>query len=158
MPTVHPVPEGFRTLTPHLVCADAAAAMDFYARAFGAVEVSRLPAPNGKVMHGSMRIGDSMLMLVDETPAWGTLGPLALKGSPVTIHVYVDDVDAAFARAVGAGATAKMPVTDMFWGDRYGMVTDPYGHLWSMATHVRDVTMDDMQQGMREMAGPGDKP
>ena len=147
---VQAIPQDMHTLTPHLVCAGAADAIAFYANAFGAVELGRLPAPGGKLMHAMMRIGDSPVMLVDEFPEWGCLGPNALKGSSVTLHLYVEDVDSAFARAIDAGGTAKMPVADMFWGDRYGIVTDPFGHNWSIATHIRDVTPEQMQAAMRE--------
>ena len=149
--TVRPVPEGMHSLTPHLVCADAAGAIDFYVRAFGATELARLPAPNGKLMHALVRIGDSMLMLVDEVPEWGSLGPKALKGSPVTIHLYVEDVDAVVARAVAAGARLTMPVTDMFWGDRYGQLEDPSGHRWSVATHTRDLTPEQVKEAFASM-------
>jgi uncharacterized glyoxalase superfamily protein PhnB len=142
------------TVTPHLICANAAEAIEFYKKAFGASETSRLPAPNGKLMHASIRIGDSTIMLVDEMPEWGALGPKALKGSPVTIHLYVDDVDAFMARAVAAGAKNTMPVQDMFWGDRYGQIEDPCGHRWSVATHVRDVSAAEMQQAMQKMGKP----
>ena len=148
---VKPVPDGMRTITPHLVCDGAAQAIDFYVKAFGAVELSRLPGPGGKLMHAMVRIGDSMLMLVDEFPEMGAKGPKALDGSPVTIHLYVEDVDAAFARAVAAGATVRMPLADMFWGDRYGQVQDPFGHLWSMATHQRDMTPEQMAAEMGTM-------
>ena len=150
---VKPIPEGMHTLTPHLVCDGAADAIEFYKKAFGAVEEARLPGPNGKLMHAMVRIGDSALMLVDETPAWGTLGPKTLKGSPVTIHLYVENVDAAVEKAVAAGAKVTMPVADMFWGDRYGQLEDPFGHHWSMATHVRDVTPEEIQKAMAEMGG-----
>ena len=140
-----PIPEGMHSLTPHLVCRDANAAMDFYAKAFGAVDCGRLPGSNGTLMHGMMKIGDSSLMLVDEMPEWGSLGPQALNGSPVTLHLYVEDVDAAFARALAAGARETMPVADMFWGDRYGQLVDPYGHRWSLATHVRDMTPEQIR-------------
>jgi uncharacterized glyoxalase superfamily protein PhnB len=149
--SVKPIPEGMHTVTPHLICAGAAEAIEFYKKAFGAAETSRLPAPNGKLMHASIRIGDSTIMLVDEMPEWGALGPKALKGSPVTIHLYVDDVDAFTARAVAAGAKLTMPVQDMFWGDRYGQLEDPCGHRWSVATHVRDVSAAEMQQAMQKM-------
>ncbi len=139
------------TVTPHLVSAGAAKAIDFYVEAFGAVEGGRLPRPDGRLMHAQLRIGDSTVMLVDEMPEWGALGPIALKGSPVTIHLYVQDADAAFARAVAAGAEATMPVTDMFWGDRYGQVRDPFGHKWSIATHKRDVSPHEMQEAMQKM-------
>ena len=152
---VRPVPEGMHTLTPHIVCADASAAIDFYVQAFGAVEVSRLPGRGGKLMHGAVRIGDSMLMLTDEFPEWGSLGPLALEGSPVVLHLYVPDVDASIEQAVAAGCRVTMPVADMFWGDRYGQVVDPFGHRWSIATHTRDLSPDDIQQAMAQMGSGG---
>lgn len=148
----NPIPEGMHTVTPHLICAGAGDAIDFYKKAFGATETSRMPGPGGKLMHASIRIGDSAVMLVDEMPEWGSLGPKALKGSPVVIHLYVDDVDAFTARAVAAGAKVTMPVADMFWGDRYGQIEDPFGHRWSVATHVRDVSPADMQQAMQNMS------
>ncbi len=147
-----PIPEGMHSVTPHLICAGAAAAIDFYKQAFGASEVGRLAGPRGKIMHAALRIGDSALMLVDEMPEWGALGPKSLKGSPVTIHLYVPDVDAFVARAVKAGAKVTMPVADQFWGDRYGKIEDPFGHHWSVATHVRDVSREDMEQAMEKMA------
>jgi PhnB protein len=143
-----PIPDGMHTLIPHLVCANAAAAIEFYKKAFGAVEEFRLPGPGGKLMHARLRIGSSALMLVDEWPEMGALGPKALKGSAVTIHFYVNDVDAAVARAVAAGAVAMMPVADMFWGDRYGQLRDPFGHLWSLATHLRDLSPEEIAQNM----------
>jgi uncharacterized glyoxalase superfamily protein PhnB len=139
------------SVTPHLVCAGAADAIEFYKKAFGAVEMARLPGPDGKIMHAMIRIGDSAVMLVDESPGWGMLGPKALKGSPVTIHLYVEDADALAARAVKAGARITMPLEDMFWGDRYGTLVDPFGHRWSVGTHIRDVTMEEMQQAMKTM-------
>jgi uncharacterized glyoxalase superfamily protein PhnB len=150
--SVNPIPEGMHTVTPHLVCAGAGAAIDFYKKAFGATETARMPGPGGKLMHASIRIGDSAVMLVDEMPEWGSLGPKALKGSPVVIHLYVADVDAFTARAVAAGAKVTMPVADMFWGDRYGQLEDPFGHRWSVATHVRDVSAADMQRAMQNMS------
>jgi PhnB protein len=146
---VKPVPEGFHSLTPHLVYAGASDAIDFLKRAFGAVELSRLAGEGGKIMNAQLRIGDSMLMLVDEFPQWGSFGPKALKGTPVTVHLFVEDVDAVVAQAVAAGATLKMPVADMFWGDRYGLVEDPFGHHWSVATHQRDLTPAQIAEGMR---------
>jgi PhnB protein len=137
---VKPIPDGFRSVTPHLVCAGAAAAIEFYQAAFGAVELARMATPSGKLMHAAVRIGDSIVMLVDEFPEWGSLGPKALQGTPVTIHLFVPAVDAFAARAVAAGAKVIMPVQDMFWGDRYGLLEDPFGHRWSVATHVRDLT------------------
>jgi uncharacterized glyoxalase superfamily protein PhnB len=147
-----PIPEGMHSLTPHLICNDAAAAIEFYKKAFSAVELVRLPGSQGKLMHAAVRIGDSTLMLVDEAPDWNMLGPKALKGSPVTIHLYVPDVDATVAQAVAAGAKVTMPVADMFWGDRYGALEDPFGHRWSVATHTRDTTPEEMKEAMAKMA------
>ncbi len=152
MPQVKPVPEGMHTVTPHLVCAGAAEAIEFYKKAFGATEVGRLPGPNGKLMHAMLHIGDSALMLVDEMRDCNALGPKALKGSPVTIHLYVEDVDACIERAVAAGAKITMPVQDMFWGDRYGRLEDPLGHQWSVATHKRDVSPEEMKQAIAAVA------
>ena len=150
---VKPIPDGMHSLTPHLICAGAADAIEFYKRAFNAVDLARLPGPDGKLMHAAVRIGDSTLMLVDENPQWGALGPKALKGSPVTIHLYVGDVDATVAQAVAAGAKITMPVADMFWGDRYGQLEDPFGHRWSVATHMRDLSAEEIKQGMAKMGG-----
>ena len=145
------IPEGMHSITPHLVCAGAAKALDFYQKAFGATEVGRLPGPDGRLMHAAMKIGDSTVMLADEMPEWGSLGPKALKGSPVTIHIYVEDVDALVARAEKAGAKVTMPVAEQFWGDRYGKLEDPFGHHWSVATHVRDVAPEEMKKAMASM-------
>jgi len=153
MTKVKPIPDGMHSVTPHLICAGAAAAIEFYKKAFNAVEGGRLPGPQGRIMHAMIRIEGSAVMLVDEMPEWGALGPKSLKGSPVTIHLYVEDVDAFVARAVGAGAKITMPLDDMFWGDRYCKLEDPFGHHWSVATHKRDVSPDDMQQAMRKMDG-----
>ena len=147
--TVNPIPPGMHTITPHLVCKDAAAAIEFYKEAFGAVEEMRLPGPDGKLMHAMLRIGDSKLMLVDEFPDMHVRGPQALGGSPVTIHLSVTDADAAFRRATAAGASVRMPVTDMFWGARYGLVQDPSGHLWSIATQVRNLTPEQIVEAMK---------
>lgn len=144
MTSVSPVPADMRSITPHLVCAGAARAIEFYARAFAAVELFRMPGPDGRLYHAQLRIGDSTVMIADEMRDYGSLGPLALNGSPVTLHLYVEDVDAAVARAVAAGARITMPVADMFWGDRYGRLEDPFGHQWSVATRIRDMTPDEM--------------
>ena len=149
--SVKPIPEGMHSLTPHLVCAGAADAIEFYKKAFGAIETSRMPGPQGRLMHAAVRIGDSTLMLVDEMPEWGSLGPKALKGSPVTVHLYVEDVDATVAKAVAAGAKVTMPVAEMFWGDRYGQLEDPFGHRWSVGTHTRDLTPAQISEGMQKM-------
>jgi PhnB protein len=155
---VKPIPDGMHSLTPYLICDGAAAAIDFYIKAFNAVEMFRLPGPGGKIMNAMIRIGDSPLMLNDEFPEWGAVGPKVLKGSPVTIHMYVKDVDAAFAQAVAAGAKATMPVADMFWGDRYGVLEDPFGHKWSIATHTHDLSHEQIQQNMQNMGNPECKP
>jgi PhnB protein len=148
---VKPIPEGMHSLTPHIVCAGAADAIEFYKKAFNAKEEGRVPTPDGKLMHAMVRIGDSPLMLVDEMPQWGLLGPKSLKGSPVTIHLYVENVDATVAQAVKAGAKVTMPVEEAFWGDRYGQVEDPFGHKWSVATHTRDLTQEQILEGMKSM-------
>ena len=150
-PTVKPIPEGMHSLTPHLVCAGAADAIEFYKAAFNAVESGRLAGPGGKLIHAALRIGDSALMLVDENLGWGALGPKTLKGSPVTIHLFVEDVDAAVAQAVAAGAKVTMPVADMFCGDRYGQLEDPFGHHWSVATHTRDLSFEQIREAMSAM-------
>ena len=146
------IPQGMHSVTPHLVCAGAAKALDFYSKAFGATELGRLPGPDGRLMHAAMKIGDSTVMLVDEMPEWGSLGPKALKGTPVTIHLYVEDADAFVERAAKAGAKVTMPVAEQFWGDRYGKVEDPFGHHWSVATHVRDVSPEEMKKAMQQMS------
>jgi len=138
------------TVTPHIVCAGAANAIEFYKKAFGATEMMRMPGADGRLMHGCVKIGDSMVFLVDEMPEWGALGPKARKGTSVTIHLQVEDVDAVVKQAVDAGATVVMPVADMFWGDRYGQVEDPFGHRWSVATHIRDMTPDQMREEMNK--------
>lgn len=156
-PAVKPIPDGMHSVTPHLVCAGAADAIDFYVKAFNAVELAKLPGPDGKLWHGLIRIGDSMVMLVDEFPDYGSLGPKARKGTSVTMHLYVEDADAAFKQAIETGATVKMPLENMFWGDRYGLLEDPFGHSWSIATHIQDLTPEEIgkaaQQAMNN--GPG---
>ena len=148
-----PIPEGMHTVTPHLVCASAADALEFYKKAFDAEELSRIPGPRGKLVHAQIRIGDSVVMLVDEFPEWNSLGPKALKGTPVILHLYVEDVDAFLEHAVEAGAKVTMPVADMFWGDRYGQMEDPFGHRWSVATHIREVTTEELLQGAKTACG-----
>jgi uncharacterized glyoxalase superfamily protein PhnB len=145
MNAVKPIPAGYHALTPHLKIRGVAEAMEFYKKAFGAKEVLALRQPGGTlVMHGEMTIGDSYLMLSDENPAWGCLSPLSLGGTGSSIHVYVDDVDAVYSRAVEAGAKGMMPPANMFWGDRYAKVTDPFGHEWAIATHVEDVPPEEI--------------
>ena len=149
-----PIPPGHEGLIPHLVCDPCAAAIEFYKKAFGAQELNRAPAPDGRrIMHAAMRIGGGVVFLVDDFPEFcggKASSPKALNGTPVTIHRYVEDCDAAIKRAADAGATVQMPPGDMFWGDRYGVVTDPFGHSWSFATHVRDLTPAEMEAGMKE--------
>ncbi|MGH8772940.1 MAG: VOC family protein [Burkholderiales bacterium] len=152
-PQVKPIPDGMHSITPYLTCAGAADAIEFYKKAFGAVEAWRLPGQQGKLMHACMRIGDSAVMLADEMPEWGTFGPKSLKGSPVTIHIFVEDVDATVERAVAAGAKITMPIQDMFWGDRYGQLEDPFGHHWSVATHIRDMSPEEIQQAAQKAFG-----
>ncbi|WP_144638349.1 VOC family protein [Bordetella genomosp. 13] len=147
---VKPIPDGMHSLTPHLVCEGAAAAIDFYVKAFNAVEMARLAGPDGRLMHGMVRIGDSSLMLFDAMPEWGAPDPKRLNGSPVYIHLYVEDVDAAMAQAAAAGATVTMPPADMFWGDRYGQLIDPFGHKWSLATHKQDLSPEEIRQAMEK--------
>lgn len=149
---VNAIPQGFHTITPHLVCAGAGEAMELYKRAFGAEELMRLSTPDGQFMHGSLRIGDSPVMLANESAACGAQGPRSLNGTPVTIHLFVEDADIVVAGAVAAGATLVMPLTEMFWGDRYGVVEDPWGHRWSVATHVADLTPDQIEKAGRKPA------
>jgi PhnB protein len=151
----HPIPAGHHAITPHLVIKGASEAIEFYKRAFGAEEHCRMPfpGPDGQVRvgHAELQIGSSRLYLADECPEYGSTGPNG--SSPVTIHLYVTDADAAFSRAVEAGATVKMPLADMFWGDRYGKVVDPFGHHWSIAEHLEDLTPEQMQERMAAAFG-----
>jgi uncharacterized glyoxalase superfamily protein PhnB len=143
---VKAIPDGYHTITPHLTVRDANRALEFYKKAFGAEVLHVAPAPGGKVMHAALKIGDSILMLNDEFPEYGgDRAPTAAAGSGVALHIYLENVDAAFERALSAGATVKMPLMDMFWGDRYGTVIDPFGHKWSLATHNRDMSQEEMQ-------------
>ncbi len=152
MSDVKKIPEGMNTVTPHLICKGAAEAIEFYKKAFGAVDLGRLSdGKSEKLIHALIGIGDSKVMLVDEFPEWGFYGPTSLNGSPITMHLYVDDVDAVVNRAVQCGAKITMQVQDMFWGDRYGKIEDPFGHLWSVATHIRDVTLEEMEKDARGM-------
>jgi len=152
---VRPVPAGMSTVSAHLVCADAPAAIEFYKKAFNAMEM-----PNGRLeldgdfLHGEIVIGDSVVMIGQEDERCGSASPQTLKGSPVALHLYVSDVDHAFGRALDAGAKEVMPVSDMFWGDRYGVLEDPFGHRWSLATHTRDLTPDEIRQAAREFCTP----
>ncbi len=151
----HPIPDGHHAITPHLVIKGAAEAIDFYKRAFGAEELARMPfpGPDGtmKLGHAELKFGDSKLFLSDEFPEHGSVGPD--RSSPVTIHLYVTDADATFAKAIEAGATVSMPVADMFWGDRYGKLIDPFGHHWSIAEHLEDLTPEQMMEKMGAFVG-----
>jgi len=150
--TAKPIPTGFHSITPHLVIRNAARAIDFYKEAFGAKELSRMPGPDGKsIMHAEIKIGDSIVMIGEEHPEYGCKSPQQLSGTPVGVHLYVENADDVFQRAVKAGAQPMMPVEDMLWGDRYGKIKDPFGHEWSIATHKRDLTMEEMQKGAAEM-------
>ena len=144
---VSPIPAGYHTVTPYLTVNDGARALDFYVRAFGARETVRMPGPGGKVMHAEFRIGDSLVMLSDEFPGTSTSkAPTTLGGTTGSLFLYVEDVDAAFRKAVDAGCTSLMPPTDMFWGDRFGKLRDPFGNEWSMATHTEDVPPKQMAE------------
>ena len=149
---VKPVPEGCHTLTAHIVVKDASKAIEFYQRAFGAKSHGGIfKTPDGKVMHAELEIGDSRLMLADEFPGMGSgKSPQTLGGTTTTLNIYVEDVDRLFNQAVAAGATVTMPLANQFWGDRYGIVTDPFGHKWSIATHVKDMSPDEMQRAQDE--------
>jgi len=148
---VKAIPDGYHTLTPYLVCHAAADAIAFYEKAFGAVELVRMPGPGDAVMHAELRIGTSVLMLGDENPERGALSPKTVGGSPVSVFIYTEDVDALFARAVKAGAQGVAPPADMFWGDRFAQVVDPFGHSWAMATHTEDVSPEEMGKRMQAM-------
>ena len=144
-----PIPDGFHAITPHMVVRDCPKAIEFYKKAFGAEEVMRHLGPDGKlIMHAQLKIGDSIFMMCDEFPQMQRyISPTSLKGTTIALHLYVKDVDSAFQRAVNAGATVSMPVMDTFWGDRYGRVTDPFGHEWSFATHKEDLTPEQVAKG-----------
>jgi PhnB protein len=145
MPT-QPIPEGYNTVSPYLAVDDAAAAIEFYKRAFGAEETMRMDWGNGRIGHAELKIGDSHVMLSDPFPQSSTTSPKELGGTTGSIFMYVEDVDAVFKQAVDAGATATMEPENMFWGDRFGSITDPFGHVWSIATHVEDVPPEEMEE------------
>lgn len=149
---VQPVPAGYHSVTPYLLIRDAARAIAFYQDAFGAVEAMRFNGPDGKIAHAEVRIGDSHVMLADESPDQGFVGPQTLGGAGISLMLYVDDVDATFACAVAAGATARRPVADQFYGDRVGTLVDPFGHVWSIGTHREDVSVEEMQRRMQSLA------
>ena len=139
-------PKGYHSVTPTITVRDAAKAIDFYKEAFGAEELDRMEGPDGSVMHAEIRIGDSIIMLGDENPAWGTKSPQTLGGVHGSLHIYVDDADAAFAKAVAAGCEPRYPMEDAFWGDRYGKVADPFGHEWGLGTRVKDLTPEETRK------------
>ena len=146
-----PIPAGYRTVTPYLTIKHAAKALEFYKRAFGASETFRVMMPDGRLGHAEVRLGDSLVMLSDEFPEFGGKAPDTLGGSPVSIHLYVEDVDAFFKRALAAGAKERKPVMDQFYGDRSGQLEDPFGHLWWVATHKEDIAPEELQRRVQEM-------
>lgn len=146
MSKVKAIPEGYHTATPYLIVKDASRAIDFYKKAFGATELVRMPGPGGKIGHAEIKIGDSPIMLADEVQGMGFRSPESLGGSPIGILLYVEDVDAVFSEAVAAGAKVQRPVADQFYGDRTGGVTDPFGHVWYIATHKEDVSSEEMKK------------
>lgn len=150
MAIVRGVPDGFHTISPYLICKDASKAIDFYKRAFGAREVNRTTSPTGSIVNAQLRIGDSTFMLMEENLEWESRSPQSLNGSPVSIHLYVEDADRVFAQAVAAGASVKCAIDDMFWGDRYGSIVDPFGHSWDVATRVKDLTDAEYQRASAE--------
>jgi PhnB protein len=154
MTKVHHIPEGYNTLTPYLVIKDAAKAIDYYKKVFGATEVVRMPGPDGKVAHAELQIGDSRFMLADENPSMGQghTSATTIGGSPVSLYVYLPNVDDVFKRAIAEGAKELKPVQDQFYGDRSGFLRDPFGHLWGIATHVEDVSPEEMQERMKKLA------
>jgi PhnB protein len=145
---VKPIPEGYHTITPMMTVRNAEKAIEFYKKAFGAEDRGIMKGPDGKVMHAEIKIGDSIIMLSDEFPQAGVLSPESAGGSSMGLHIYIQDVDTAFDRAVKAGAQVESPLMDQFWGDRYGRLKDPFGHRWSIATHTRDLSMEEMKRGM----------
>ncbi len=161
MATVNPIPEGFNSVSAHLVLQDVAKAIEYYKQAFGAQEIFRMPGPDGEsIMHAEVRIGNSIVMLAAEMPQFaGPKSPQTLDGTTVSIHLYVEDVDAVYDQAVKAGATATMPAMDTFWGDRYGKIQDPFGHVWGIATRIKNLTPEEIGQGaetfFKEMAENG---
>ncbi len=145
-----PIPEGFHSLTPHIVVKDLAKAIEWYKKAFDAKESYIMKTPDGSPLHAEIKIGNSPMMLAPENPEWESKDPTTLGGSPVTLHLYVENVDAVFEKAKSAGAKVDMPPANQFWGDRYGKLTDPYGHHWGIATHIADPTPEEMEKAMKE--------
>jgi PhnB protein len=155
---VQAIPTGYAGVTPYLVVRDAARMLDFYKKAFGATEVLRLAAPGGRIGHAEIKIGEGMVMLADESPEMGHKSPLTVGGTPITLMFYVPDVDAKFGKAIAAGAEVKHPLKDQFYGDRSGTLTDPSGHIWTIATHTEDVSADEMDKRMKAMMAGGQQP
>lgn len=151
--SVKAIPAGHHTVTPYLAIKNAVQALDFYKKAFGATEVNKLIMPDGRLGHAEIRLGDSIIMMADEFPEYGGKSPQTLGGTPVNIHLYVEDVDAFFKNAVAAGAKERKPIKDQFYGDRSGQLEDPYGHLWWVATHKEDVSPQEMQKRVQAMFG-----
>jgi PhnB protein len=154
---VKPIPDGYRSVTPYLMVKGAAEAIDFYKRAFNARERMRVPGPGGKIMHAEIEIGDSVVMLAEEFPDMGALGPLSIGGTPVGIHLYVENVDAIFKQALSAGAREERPLQNQFYGDRSGSLIDPFGHKWNLATHVEEVSPEELQRRMEQWTKDGAK-
>ena len=152
MGSVKPIPEGYHSITPYLFVRSAASAIDFYKNAFGATEIVRMVGPNGKIMHAELRIGDSIVMLADENPPTGVMSPQTVGGFSVGLHLYVENVDAVIQKAVENGAKALRPIRNQFYGDRSGSLLDPFGHMWSVATHVEDVSPEEMKKRMAAMS------
>jgi PhnB protein len=142
-----PIPDGYHTITPNVIVDDGASAMEFYKRAFGAQELMRMPGPDGRIMHAELQIGDSRFMLCDEMPDMDVRSPKFYNGSPVGFYLYFEDVDKAWQRALDAGAKQVSPLEDMFWGDRTGRLQDPFGHKWTLAQHVQDLTPEEIEKG-----------
>jgi len=153
MAEAKPIPEGYHSITPYLIADDAAGAIEFYKKAFGASELMRMAAPGGRVGHAELRIGDSRIMLADEFPEMGARSPKAVGGSPVSLHLYVEDVDATVRQAIAAGAKEIRPVKDQFYGDRLGTVEDPFGHVWHISTHKEDVPADELKRRAAQAMG-----
>lgn len=150
---VSPIPAGYHSVTPYLICQNAAAALDFYKAVFNAVELMRMPGPDGKIMHAEIKIGDSLIMLADEFPQMNAKSPQSYGGTPVSLLLYVEKVDDVFAQAIAAGAKEVRPVQDQFYGDRSGMLEDPSGHVWNVATHIEDLTPEQIAERMQGAMG-----
>ena len=152
---VQPIPKGYEGATPYLIIKDAAKALDFYKKAFGATEIMRIPAPGGKIGHAEVKIENAIIMLADESPEMNHRSPQSLGGTPVSIMIYVEDCDAVFKQAIAAGGTELKPLRDQFYGDRSGALTDPFGHIWGIATHKEDVTPEEINKRIATMAAGG---